>query len=66
MTNAIQSGAMTRTQRRNRLDTLIEQIKSAEEQQIQADTKDLEAEKEQVRRSIDSMRGFYNMSPPRI
>ncbi len=66
MTNAIQSGTMTRTQRRNRLDTLIEQIKSAEEQQIQAGTKDLEAEKEQVRRSIDSMRGFYNMSPPRI
>lgn len=64
MTNAIQSGGMTRTQRRNRLDTLIEQIKTAEEQEIQAAAKDLEAEKEQVRRSIDSMRGFYNMSPP--
>jgi len=66
MTNAIQSGALTRTQRRIRLDQLIEQIKSAEEQQIQANTKSKDAEEEQVRRSIDSMRGFYNMSPPRI
>ena len=66
MTNAIQSGAMTRTQRRARLDALIEQIKAAEEDQIQANTKSKKAEEEQVRRSIDSMRGFYNMSPPRI
>jgi hypothetical protein len=66
MTNAIQSGAMTRTQRRVRLDALIEQIKAAEEEQIQATTKNKEAEEEQVRRAIDSMRGFYNMSPPRI
>lgn len=66
MTNAIQSGAMTRTQRRNRLDALIEQIKAAEEDQNQANAKNKKAEDEQVRRSIDSMRGFYNMSPSRI
>jgi hypothetical protein len=66
MTNAIQSGAMTRTQRRNRLEALIDQIKTAEESQIQVGTKNQEAEKEQVRRQIDSMRGFYNMGSPRI
>lgn len=66
MTNAIQSGAMTRTQRRARLDALIDQIKAAEEGQIQSTTKNQAAEQEQVRRSIDSMRGFYNMGSPRI
>jgi hypothetical protein len=66
MTNAIQSGAMTRTQRRNRLEALIDQIKTAEEEQIQAGSTQQEEEKEQVRRTIDSMRGFYSMTPPRI
>ena len=36
MTNAIQGGTMTRTQRRQRLETLIAQVKSAEESQAQA------------------------------
>jgi len=44
---------MTRTQRRARLDALIDQIKVAEEGQIQSTTKN-QAEQEQVQRTIES------------
>ena len=59
MTNAVQSGTMTRTQRRQRLQTLIEQIKSAEESQAQAAASEQAQQTEDVRRVVDGMRGFY-------
>jgi hypothetical protein len=59
MTNAVQSGAMTRTQRRQRLEALIEQIKSAEESQVQAAASEQAQQTEQVRQVVNGMRGFY-------
>jgi hypothetical protein len=59
MTNAIQSGAMTRTQRRQRLEALIAQIKSAEESQVQAAASEQAQQTEQVRQVVNGMRGFY-------
>jgi len=58
MTNAIQSGTMTRTQRRQRLEALIAQIKSAEESQAQAAAVEQEQQMDDVRRVVDGMRGF--------
>jgi len=58
MTNAIQGGTMTRTQRRQRLETLIAQIKSAEESQTQAAAVEQEQQMDQVRQVVDGMRGF--------
>jgi hypothetical protein len=59
MTNAVQSGAMTRTQRRQRLEALIDQIKSAEESQVQAAASEQAQQTEQVRQVVNGMRGFY-------
>jgi hypothetical protein len=58
MTNAIQGGTMTRTQRRQRLETLIAQIKSAEESQAQAAAMEQQQQTDQVRQVVDGMRGF--------
>ena len=58
MTNAIQSGTMTRSQRRQRLEALIAQIKSAEESQAQAAAMEQEQQVDQVRQVVDGMRGF--------
>jgi hypothetical protein len=59
MTNAVQAGTMTRSQRRERLQTLIEQIKRAEESQAEAAAGDQAQQMEDVRRVVDGMRGFY-------
>ena len=59
MTNAIQGGSMTRSQRRQRIQALLEQIKGAEESQAQAEAMDQAQETERVRRAVDGMRGFY-------
>jgi hypothetical protein len=58
MTQAIQSGTMTRSQRRQRIETLVAQIKDAEQQQVQAAATAQEQEMERVRRIVESMRGF--------
>jgi hypothetical protein len=59
MTNAIQAGSMTRSQRRQRIEALIEQIKEAEESQAQAAAVEQEQEMDRVRQVVDGMRGFY-------
>jgi hypothetical protein len=59
MTQAIQSGTMTRSQRRQRIETLVAQIKNAEQSQVQAATTAQEQELERVRHIVESMRGFY-------
>jgi len=58
MTNAIQGGTMTRSQRRQRLETLIGQIKSDEESQAQSAAMEQEQQMDQVRQVVDGMRGF--------
>ena len=60
MTTAIQQGTMTRSQRRTRVEQLIEQIKSAEDAQIQAATSDQERQQQQLRNVVDGARGFAN------
>lgn len=59
MTNAIQSGSMTRSQRRQRIEELVGQIKGAEESQAQAAAAEREQEMDRVRQVVDGMRGFY-------
>jgi hypothetical protein len=56
MTNAIQAGTMTRSQRRQRIEELIAQIKEAEESQVQAAAVE---QADHVRQVVDGMRGFY-------
>jgi len=58
MTTAIQQGAMTRSQRRARIEELIGQIKSAEEAQAKATATEQERQMEQVRNVVESARGF--------
>ena len=58
MTNAVQAGTMTRSQRRQRIETMIAQIKSAEENQPQATEIEQQQQSEQVRQIVDGMRGF--------
>lgn len=58
MTSAIQAGTMTRSQRRQRIETLIAQIKSAEENQAQTAEMEQQQQTEQVRQVVDGMRGF--------
>jgi ABC-type phosphate transport system auxiliary subunit len=52
------SGTMTRSQRRQRIETLVAQIKDAEQQQVQTAATAQEQEMERVRRIAESMRGF--------
>jgi hypothetical protein len=59
MTNAIQSGAMTRSQRRQQIDALITQIKDAEQSQAQSAAAEQQQERERVRQMVEGMRGFY-------
>jgi hypothetical protein len=59
MTNAIQAGTMTRSQRRQRIEELIAQIKEAEEAQAQAAATEQAEEMDRVRQVVDGMRGFY-------
>jgi len=64
MTTAIQQGTMTRTQRRTRDQELIAQIKSAEEQQIQAAAEEQQRQTEQVQTMVENMRGFASLQTP--
>ena len=58
MTTAIQQGAMTRSQRRARIEALVAQIKSTEEAQAKATATEQERQMEQVRNVVESARGF--------
>jgi len=58
MTNAIQAGTMTRLQRRQRLEALIEQIKSAEESQTRAEAIEQQQHMDDARRMADAMSVF--------
>lgn len=60
MTTAIQQGTMTRSQRRTRVQQLIEQIKAAEDAQIKAATTEQERQQQQLRNVVDGARGFAN------
>jgi len=60
MTTAIQQGTMTRSQRRIRVQQLIEQIKAAEDAQIKAATNEQARHQEQLRNVVDGARGFAN------
>lgn len=58
MTTALQQGTMTRTQRRTRVEQLLEQIKAAEEAQIKSATEDQARQQEQLRNVVEGARGF--------
>jgi hypothetical protein len=58
MTTAMQQGTMTRTQRRTRVEQLLEQIKAAEEAQIKSATADQARQQEQLRQVVEGARGF--------
>lgn len=58
MTTAIQQGTMTRSQRRERVDALVAQIKAAEEEQIAAAATEQARQNEQLRNVVDNFRGF--------
>jgi hypothetical protein len=58
MTTAMQDGSMTRTQRKARLEELLEQIRVGEEKQIQADAAAQEEQSQQVRDLVEGFRGF--------
>jgi len=58
MTTAIQQGTMTRSQRRTRVEQLLEQIKTAEEAQIKSTTADQARQQEQLRNVVEGARGF--------
>jgi hypothetical protein len=59
MTNAIQAGAMMRSQRRARIEQLVGEIKAEEEIQAQTAAAQQAEEMERVRQVVNSMRGFY-------
>ena len=59
MTNAIQSGTMTRSQRRVRVEALIAQIKSAEENLIQASAEEQQKQLDQVRQVVEQIRYLH-------
>ena len=60
MTTAIQQGTMTRSQRRIRVQQLIEQIKAAEDAQIRAATDEQARQQEQLQNVVNGARGFAN------
>jgi hypothetical protein len=59
MTNAIQAGAMTRSQRRQRIEALIAQIKVAEENLIQASAEEQQKQVDQVRQVVEQIRYLH-------
>ena len=60
MTTAIQQGTMTRSQRRTRVEQLLEQIQAAEDAQIKAATSEQERQQQQLRNVVEGARGFAN------
>ena len=59
MTNAIQSGTMTRSQRRARIEALIGEIKAAEENLIQASAEEQQKQLDQVRQVVEQIRYLH-------
>lgn len=59
MTNAVQSGTMTRDQRRQRLEELIAQIEEAEKKHAMASAAQAEEETKKVKQVVNGVRGFY-------
>ena len=58
MTNAVQAGTMTRSQRRQRIEALISELKSEEERQVQATAIKQGEQMERVRQVVEGMRGL--------
>jgi hypothetical protein len=58
MTTAIQQGTMTRSQRRARIESLVAQIKAAEEGQVKAATTEQARQDDQLRNVVEGVRGF--------
>jgi cell division FtsZ-interacting protein ZapD len=58
MTTAIQLGTMTRSQRRERIESLVEQIKAAEQEEVKAATVEQSLQDEQLRNVVAGVRGF--------
>ena len=58
MTTAIQQGNMTRSQRRARIEQLVEQIEAAEDAEIKAAAAEQERQQEQLQNVVDNARGF--------
>jgi hypothetical protein len=63
MTNAIQAGTMTRSQRRQRIEALVTQIKGAEESQVQAVATEQQQETERVRQVVAGHARFLLVDP---
>jgi len=59
MTAAIQQGTMTRSQRRERIDKLVDQIKTAEQDQVSSAMAAQAQQNEQVRRVVSGIRGLH-------
>ena len=59
MTAAIQQGTMTRSQRRDRIDKLVDQIKAAEQDQVSSAMAAQAQQNEQVRRVVSGIRGLH-------
>jgi hypothetical protein len=58
MTEQIQQGTMTRSERRAKIDARIAEIKAEEERQLEAAEAAAEADQAQLRNTVDSLRGF--------
>jgi hypothetical protein len=58
MTTAIQQGTMTRSQRRARIESLVEQIKAAEQEEVNAATAQQSLQNDQLRNIVQGVRGF--------
>jgi hypothetical protein len=58
MTTAIQQGTMTRSQRRARIESLVAQIKTAEQEEVNAATVEQSRQNEQLRNVVEGVRGF--------
>ena len=59
MTAAIQRGTMTRSQRRDRIDKLVDQIKAAEQDHVSSAMAAQAQQNEQVRRVVSGIRGLH-------
>lgn len=58
MTTAIQQGTMTRSQRRARIESLVAQIKAAEQEEVNATTAQQSLQNDQLRNIVQGVRGF--------
>jgi hypothetical protein len=58
MTQQIQQGTMTRSERRAEIDARVAELKAEEERQLQAAEAADEADQQQLRNTVESLRGF--------